>query len=361
MINSLTFGVELECLIPSPHTMYSAAQKVAEKLGSPCHVTSYSNAHRTVPAWKVTTDGSVSGVGTAAEFVSPILSGENGLKQAELVCEALTEMGCRVNTSCGLHVHVGVRNEPVHFFKKIAKFYNAFEQVIDSMMPPSRRAGTSTYCRSLATMSLDGVERATTVEGVLHAISGERESFRGANEDYRSERWWKLNLAAYFRHKTIEFRQHSGTVDKVKVKNWIVTCLKMVAAMKRETVPALHGIQQVNKARAGSAARRVGDMMLREEGVTRSEALAATGWPAISLPQQAGMCGLTFTTVRTGRTVRYFATPQMAFNLGAAASPAVEAAPEISIAGFAKAIGASPDELSYYRNRVHTLNGGAAE
>jgi hypothetical protein len=59
----------------------------------------------------------------------------------------------------------------------------------------------------------------------------------------------------------------------------------------------------------GTKAQLVGRLMLRPEGVTGPEAMAATGWPSISLPQQAAMCGLSYTTKREGRYVRYFAKP----------------------------------------------------
>lgn len=34
-------------------------------------------------------------------------------------------------------------------------------------------------------------------------------------------RYFKINLQAYLRHGTIEFRQHSGSANATKVCNWV--------------------------------------------------------------------------------------------------------------------------------------------
>lgn len=73
-----------------------------------------------------------------------------------------------------------------------------------------------------------------------------------------------------------------------------------------------------NAARAAKAAKRkatggptktsiVRDMLLRPEGVTAKEVLAATGWPAVSMPQQAKAAKLELTTTKDeGQPTRYF-------------------------------------------------------
>jgi hypothetical protein len=67
------------------------------------------------------------------------------------------------------------------------------------------------------------------------------------------------------------------------------------------------------------------------------------------MPQQAKICGLEFTTQRTGREVRYFA-------VGAAVTPQVE----ITIAGFAGLIGATDGEREYIQQRTNDLRGPVA-
>lgn len=59
--------------------------------------------------------------------------------------------------------------------------------------------------------------------------------------------------------------------------------------------------------RAGSKAEMVGLLLLREEGCTKSEVLAATGWPSVSMPAQARAVGLTLVKEKDkGKPTRYW-------------------------------------------------------
>lgn len=333
-----TFGVEIECYLPEGATQHQAAAAVTHRINAPCVVEGYN--HQVRNHWKVVTDGSLGDVSRGIEFVSPILCGEAGLDQVEKVCKALTDFGCTVSRKCGLHVHVGVGAAPLGFFKNLVKLYSAFEPAIDSLMPASRRASANMFCRSMTAASSRTIDAATSFDGVLHAVSGTIHGER---------RYFKLNLAAYARHRTVEFRQHSGTLDGNKARKWTVLCLRMVAAAKRSDLGLSSTGTVRNAARPGSKAHRVGEMMLRAEGVTGREVCAALNWPSVSMPQQAAICGLAFTTQRTGREVRYFARLP-------AAAPAVQ----VSVAGLAALVGSSDDERAYMLQRASDLAGPVA-
>lgn len=57
--------------------------------------------------------------------------------------------------------------------------------------------------------------------------------------------------------------------------------------------------------RPGSKLETIVGMLKRKEGCTAAEVLAATGWPSVSMPQQARAAGLTLKTEKEGRTTRY--------------------------------------------------------
>jgi hypothetical protein len=63
----------------------------------------------------------------------------------------------------------------------------------------------------------------------------------------------------------------------------------------------------------GSKLEKIGKLLSRKEGCTTAEVLKATGWPAVSMPQQAKMLGVKLKTEKgpfgpEGRTVtRYWA------------------------------------------------------
>lgn len=406
-IRDITFGIEIECFVPEGSNAMLAASAINARIGAGRCLSQGYNHHLT-STWKIVTDGSLGDFQRGIEVVSPILSGTAGIDESEKVIKALQDFGCTVNKKCGLHVHLGAGNPtfraegeniPLGFLKRFAKMYAVFEQVIDSLVPPSRRASANAFCRSITSASLPRLTAAATLEDIIYAVTGSRS---GDNRRYH-----KVNLAAYARYKTVEVRHHSGTLDSNKVKYWILLCLRMAtaaangaevilpgaAAPARTTpivqAPALvapHPLtgahspgyvatqpgQQVpvNRAREGSASWRIGQMMLRPEGVTGPEAREAVGWPSVSMPQQASICGLEYTTQRTGRVVRYFARTAQAEMAAAAASvptPAPTPAPApvpagppptpVTLLGLMDLIGGEMSEREYFLQRQADLGG----
>lgn len=171
--------------------------------------------HAASPKWKIVEDGSLSDGGF--EVVSPILSGAEGMSQLVLAVHTLVSVGAVVDRSCGLHVHVDARQLNIQTIANIVYRYSKFENQIDSFMPPSRRRSNSEYCNSVRSMFEYGPP-------LNEMIS------RGKRVLGSYDRYHKVNLAAYARHGTIEFRQHSGTVNAMKIKNWVQFCLEFVEA-----------------------------------------------------------------------------------------------------------------------------------
>ena len=57
------------------------------------------------------------------------------------------------------------------------------------------------------------------------------------NNDYRlRNRFRKLNLTSFWRHGTVEFRHHQGTVEPQKAEFWVKLCLRMVAAASEDNL-----------------------------------------------------------------------------------------------------------------------------
>ena len=160
--------------------------------------------HDTRDHWKLVYDASLSGNDTF-ELVSPILVGEDGLRELETVCWVLDLCDVKINDSCGLHVHMDAANFNMDTWKNLALTYKRLESVIDSFMPRSRR--DNQYCRSLNAISEVKIRSASTISELQRV--------------FNNQRYYKLNLEAYSRHRTVEFRQHSGTTDFTKMEKWI--------------------------------------------------------------------------------------------------------------------------------------------
>lgn len=116
------------------------------------------------------------------------------------VCSVLNALDAEVNKSCGLHVHLDVRErDQERVYNNLAIAY----PVLASMVPEQRR--TNTYCRGPVSTDLD-------------------------EQLGEEDRYWAINPAAIETHSTIEVRLHSGTVNAVKINNWVRLLVKIADA-----------------------------------------------------------------------------------------------------------------------------------
>jgi putative amidoligase enzyme len=226
--NTRTFGVEIELY------NVSRSRLVAEmnNAGFLCSDAGYT--HATTSYWKVVTDSSVKGIGAVSgrevegcELVSPVLKGEEGLKTLAAVFALLNRLHARVNTTCGFHVHVGADGMDLTSFRKLAQVYVKYEAAIDQMVRSAdRRAFGNTYCKSLRAWDnplgvIAQIEKCDTIEQIIGVVNPD--NGHGTHDRYR-----KLNLTAFWRHNTVEFRQKEGTMNALEAINWVRFCVSLV-------------------------------------------------------------------------------------------------------------------------------------
>lgn len=215
-----TFGIEIEAFNAD---RYAVAASLV-RAGINAEVQYYN--HATSEAWKIVTDGSIQG-NNGFEVVSPILQGEEGLRQVRVVMQTLENLGAKVNKSCGLHVHFGANDLSLKQFKNLFKRWTKFEDIIDGFMPESRRADSNNYLKSIqrkfnSNYTYTDSDRAEAINKAFDAI----DECKSLQELYgtvaRCDRYFKLNIGSYWRYGTVEFRHHSGTVEAEKAINWIL-------------------------------------------------------------------------------------------------------------------------------------------
>lgn len=215
------FGVEIEAYGVRKDVLRNALRAAgleAEYAGYGEAATAY---------WKVSRDGSLVG-DSAFELVSPVLQGPEGISDLSAALTVLNAKNAKVNHTMGLHVHVEVADYDLAAFKRIVKSFANNEDIFDALMPQSRRYQNNRYTRSLIGLTaemdtaariaavkafFDRVDACATVEAVT-AILGDR--------------YHKLNLLSFREHGTVEFRHHSGTVNRHKVANWVAFCIAFV-------------------------------------------------------------------------------------------------------------------------------------
>lgn len=184
--------------------------------------------HDTRDHWKLVSDASLRGENTF-ELVSPILIGEDGLKELETVCWVLDLCDVKINDSCGFHVHMDAANFNMDTWKNMALTYKRLESVIDSFMPGSRR--DNQYCRSLNAISEVKIRSASTISELQRV--------------FNNQRYYKLNLEAYSRHRTVEFRQHSGTTDFTKMEKWIRFLNGLITFAQAGNIPSRTSLENL--------------------------------------------------------------------------------------------------------------------
>lgn len=182
--------------------------------------------------WRIERDGSVTQFRNNQEFggevVGPILTIPD-FAQLNTVLKALrlptdwygAMLGGKVNASCGLHIHVGVKDlTPAQRAKIVRHWYNT-TAVIHTFVAQSRI--NNHYCAQMNQREVDQVatllEFATTSQG----------SFDRTTNKYRS-----LNVLPFPKIGTFEFRLHQGTLNATKVRNWVTLLLAFVGGFATE-------------------------------------------------------------------------------------------------------------------------------
>lgn len=122
------------------------------------------------------------------------------IKESELskvlkrVAKFLKEAECDVNESCGLHIHLDMRQRKMEeCYKKLVKF----QDLLFAMVDKDRQDNENGYCAYVT-------------------------------EYNKTNRMVAINRQAYGEHGTLEIRLHQGCVDVKKIENWINLLLKIV-------------------------------------------------------------------------------------------------------------------------------------
>ena len=196
------FGIEIEAYNVDTLVLKQALKQA----GINIEVEGYN--HTTRNHWKIVSDSSIQGQ-RSFEIVSPILEGESGINEIDIVCQVLEQTGAKVNKSCGLHIHFDAEGLSLDTWKRIYKNYAKLENTIDGFMPDSRRGNTNRFCK--------GFKNIQNFSNKINNAS----SLRAISEIFNNDRYYKINPTSYSRHNTCEFRQHAGTMDYRKITRWI--------------------------------------------------------------------------------------------------------------------------------------------
>ena len=147
-------------------------------------------------------DGSIrvsAGGSDPREFRSVPFRGDAGLQMLRLDVEKYRKMGYRANKSCGLHIHINALDLSPADRKALHTFGRWIEADAFKMVHPNRM--TNHYCEKLK---------------------------RSFNPNEAGDRYRWMNLSAWHKHRTVEFRLHHGTTLAERVYEWTKVCLAIM-------------------------------------------------------------------------------------------------------------------------------------
>lgn len=218
--------------------------------------------------WQVVRDGSIQPPAHLpshllcfqVELVSPILPAtEEGRAEVRKIYELITRTYLvNVNHTCGLHVHCGHRptedrawkefganSWDLEHVKRLNAFLYAFSRLLDSIHPPNRVTCVGSdfdtqYCDSIRKRWEDAkyffpkLPPLDTVSAILRAKYTKELSHRSRCQDHNTA-YNMTNTFVRGMKSTVEFRQHTGTLDGAAIVAWVdVVCA--IAKWTREVV-----------------------------------------------------------------------------------------------------------------------------
>ena len=144
--------------------------------------------------------------------------GALGFEQLRTLSKVVTRLGGDANASTGLHVHVDAWNCTIRDARNLLALWHRIQPVTLMLVPPSRR--TNHFAKPVTPELAQAVN-----------------AMRSISQLGRIDRYYNLNLSAYARHGTFEFRLHSGSFNADKVVSWAVYVLLVTAAARRGIDP----------------------------------------------------------------------------------------------------------------------------
>ena len=173
-------------------------------------------------------DGSTSG----PEYVTGVLKGDNGFNNLKKLCNSVNESH-KINKRCGIHVHVGGQFNRL-FTIMILRLGYQIQDEIYRMLPPSRL--NNNYCKYIPdyVMKMDFNNWRKYLGKYIHGDGntlGKNANKKSRLGSYPSTRYRWINCINYSSASgkpTVEFRNHSASMDYNKIRNWTLICMAIV-------------------------------------------------------------------------------------------------------------------------------------
>ncbi len=231
-LREIKFGIEIETINRTRHDVALAIHSVVggtvTHAGCPANYDPWEVNDLRGRTWKVVADASLTSVPRhlQAEVVSPVLTYDD-VEQLQEVVRAIRRAGARVDTTCGLHIHVDAAAFDGRQLGNLAKLVYKQEPLILHALGVSA-ARQARYTRPVADDLIRRIEaeRPTTTAELNRLWYGYHNT---SPVHYDSTRYHGVNLHNVWYRGTVEFRYFESTLHAGKVKAYVQFCLAIAA------------------------------------------------------------------------------------------------------------------------------------
>lgn len=172
--------------------------------------------------------------------------GENikDLNHIAKVISKLSQIGCKVNENCGLHVHAEAKDLSVNQVAVLLSYWIKIENILGMSVPDSRK--DNFYCKCI----LDRCSVGTTIKKHLNKFWSPQQIWmllKPKNLSFldNDDRKVNLNIVNYARaldyqcekKQTLELRWPEGSLDSSDIKNWVILFLSFIEQCKDKPMP----------------------------------------------------------------------------------------------------------------------------
>ena len=183
--------------------------------------------------WKIVSDASINAETSRhhsanpsyrVEFVSPICRYDDIEDIQEIVRKLRKEGHARVNSSCGIHIHIDASVYDARSLRNLTNIMYSKEDLIYKALKVSV-SREYRYCRKVDNSFIEELNRRKPknleqVEKIWYKGDSSRKL-----RHYDDSRYHALNLHSVFSKGTIEFRLFNGTLHAGEIKSYIQFCL----------------------------------------------------------------------------------------------------------------------------------------
>lgn len=231
-LKQINFGIEIETVKRTREqiawAIHSVVGGTVRHVGTPLAFDPWEVQDLRGRLWKVVADGSLSSVPAhlRAEVVSPVLGYED-IPQLQAVVRAVYRAGGKVNSQCGIHVHIDAAPFDGRTLGNLAKIVYKQEPLILHALGISRDR-LNRYTRPVSDALIQQIEhqRPRTKEQLNRIWYGYHNQ---QPQHFDSTRYHGVNLHNVWYRGTVEYRWFEGSLHAGKIKAYVQFCLAIAA------------------------------------------------------------------------------------------------------------------------------------